>query len=393
MEAHELIESLGLSPHPRGGHGRPTVAEANTTSAYLLFDEGETWGWHQAFEERVWHYHAGAPLELVEGGASGAPDRTVVLGPDLDAGQAPQVVTASGSWQRVASLGSWSLVGCTSFGADGASGAPAGGGGSFGARDVLTSAWRAARHHWHRVVVAALVVFSTTTLVDTLGEAFKPRSVAFDIATSVGTTLVDLFGAAVFIGLMVAFVGQVEHGHEQRAVGAILRSLPYRRLLSADLLTALLTAAGLVAFVLPGLAVFTLLALTGPVVELERAGVGASLRRSARLVRRRPLLVFLLVTVPVFAGDAAVTSLTAAVHGSHPVAEFAVSVVANAVVEVVGSLMAVELAYRLLDAEGSRLAGPHRLRRGRRRRMIGATASAGGPATAGAEAERGREEG
>ena len=36
-----------------------------------------------------------------------------VLGPDLAAGQRPQVVVPSHSWQTAKSLGDWTLVGCT----------------------------------------------------------------------------------------------------------------------------------------------------------------------------------------------------------------------------------------------------------------------------------------
>jgi predicted cupin superfamily sugar epimerase len=35
------------------------------------------------------------------------------LGPDLRAGQRPQIVVPAGCWQSATSLGAWTLVGCT----------------------------------------------------------------------------------------------------------------------------------------------------------------------------------------------------------------------------------------------------------------------------------------
>lgn len=59
----------------------------------------------------MWHYYAGAPIELnLSEGIS--VDRKV-LGSDLAAGQRPQVVVPRDVWQSAKSLGDWTLVGCT----------------------------------------------------------------------------------------------------------------------------------------------------------------------------------------------------------------------------------------------------------------------------------------
>jgi predicted cupin superfamily sugar epimerase len=55
----------------------------------------------------VWHFYCGAPLELRVG------KKTYLLGPDIDAAQAPQIVVAAGAWQAARSLGDYTLVGCT----------------------------------------------------------------------------------------------------------------------------------------------------------------------------------------------------------------------------------------------------------------------------------------
>ena len=56
----------------------------------------------------VWHFYAGAPLELSMEGAE-----PIRLGMDLAAGERPQAVVPAGVWQSARSLGDWTLVGCT----------------------------------------------------------------------------------------------------------------------------------------------------------------------------------------------------------------------------------------------------------------------------------------
>ena len=76
------------------------------------------------------------------------------------------------------------------------------------------------------------------------------------------------------------------------------RSLPWRRLLVADLLVALVVVIGLLLLVLPGLAALTLLAVVGPVIEIEHRPVRAAFVRSVELTRRHLGPVVLLATVP-----------------------------------------------------------------------------------------------
>ncbi len=39
--------------------------------------------------------------------------QTIVLGPDLAAGERPQAIVPAHAWQSAESLGEWTLVGCT----------------------------------------------------------------------------------------------------------------------------------------------------------------------------------------------------------------------------------------------------------------------------------------
>jgi predicted cupin superfamily sugar epimerase len=113
MTGAEVIALLGLERHPEGGWYRQTFADthpggrAHSTLIYYLLEAGDRSAWHRVDSAEVWHWYAGAPLELKV-------DRAIVmLGNDLAAGQRPQGVVPRGAWQSARSLGDWTLVGCT----------------------------------------------------------------------------------------------------------------------------------------------------------------------------------------------------------------------------------------------------------------------------------------
>lgn len=121
LSAAEVIRLLDLKPHPEGGHFRETFrdprtvdgARAASTAIYFLLARGERSHWHKVDAAEVWHYHAGAPLELAIAADAQGPVERVRLGPDLVAGERPQAIVPAHAWQAAGSLGEWTLVGCT----------------------------------------------------------------------------------------------------------------------------------------------------------------------------------------------------------------------------------------------------------------------------------------
>jgi len=119
MTAAEIIAALGMARHPEGGWYAETYRDnsnggrGHSTAIYFLLERGDVSAWHRVKDAaEVWHFYAGAPLELrmadeAEGTAS------LVLGVDLGAGQRPQAVVPANWWQTARSLGDWTLVGCT----------------------------------------------------------------------------------------------------------------------------------------------------------------------------------------------------------------------------------------------------------------------------------------
>jgi predicted cupin superfamily sugar epimerase len=118
LSADEVIRLLELHPHPEGGHYRETFRDpaqtngrAASTAVYYLLREGEVSRWHRVDASEVWHWYAGASLELRVSGGEGTMSH--VLGPDLAAGDRPQAVVPPNAWQTARSLGPWTLIGCT----------------------------------------------------------------------------------------------------------------------------------------------------------------------------------------------------------------------------------------------------------------------------------------
>jgi predicted cupin superfamily sugar epimerase len=77
-----------------------------------LLGVGEFSHWHRVDAAEIWHWYAGAPLVLSLS-PNGHDATAHHLGPDLMAGQRPQIIVPAGHWQAAESLGHWTLAGCT----------------------------------------------------------------------------------------------------------------------------------------------------------------------------------------------------------------------------------------------------------------------------------------
>ena len=120
LKADDIIRLLDLQPHPEGGYFHETFRDphadaegrAASTAIYFLLKAGEVSRWHRVDAAEVWHWYAGAPLELsvAQGNRITA---VLALGSSLGEGQRPQAVVPAHHWQSARSLGAWTLAGCT----------------------------------------------------------------------------------------------------------------------------------------------------------------------------------------------------------------------------------------------------------------------------------------
>jgi len=116
--AMQIIKKLGMDRHPEGGWYVQTFkdevdgARAHSTAIYYLLEAGDKSHWHRVDAAEVWHFYAGAPLELSLS-PDGAWTEILILGPDVLGGELPQIVVPKSHWQSAESSGDWTLVGCT----------------------------------------------------------------------------------------------------------------------------------------------------------------------------------------------------------------------------------------------------------------------------------------
>ena len=126
--ARELIELLGLQPHPERGHyvetyraplvvgGLPHGAPraASTAIYFLIARDAPSTYLHRLLSDELFHFYEGGPLDvLLLGPGEAAAVRR--LGTDLAAGERPQIVIPAGTWfaAELADGVSHCLFGCT----------------------------------------------------------------------------------------------------------------------------------------------------------------------------------------------------------------------------------------------------------------------------------------
>ena len=118
-DARHIIATLGLQPHPEGGWYAETLRDRDpaggrdrSTAIYYLLAVGERSHWHRVDAVEIWHWHAGASLELAIS-RDGRSVEIVRLGPDIAGGERPQGIVPEAAWQSARSSGDWTLVSCT----------------------------------------------------------------------------------------------------------------------------------------------------------------------------------------------------------------------------------------------------------------------------------------
>ena len=117
LGANEIIRLLDMKPHPEGGYYSETYrtagdARAASTAIYYLLQADQISAWHRVDADEHWLWHAGGPLALTLSPPEGKGAKPYTLGPDLRAGQQPQVTVPKDHWQTAESLGAWTLVSC-----------------------------------------------------------------------------------------------------------------------------------------------------------------------------------------------------------------------------------------------------------------------------------------
>ncbi|QGY39717.1 cupin domain-containing protein [Pseudodesulfovibrio cashew] len=132
LSAEEVIDILGLEPHPEeGGYFRETHRaeellggesvpsryagdRCHSTAIYYLLTPGTYSHMHLLQSDEIFHFYLGDSCEMLQLHPDGAGE-VVRFGTNLPAGERPQVRVPRGSWQgmRLVPGGRFALMGCT----------------------------------------------------------------------------------------------------------------------------------------------------------------------------------------------------------------------------------------------------------------------------------------
>jgi predicted cupin superfamily sugar epimerase len=110
LSPQQIVDALGMGElEVEGGLFSQSWRDEACSAIYYLLVAPDFSALHRLSHLEIYHYHAGAPARffLIEDGQLRQP----VLGPDLAAGQRPQLAVPAGVWQASRPLGPWSLMG------------------------------------------------------------------------------------------------------------------------------------------------------------------------------------------------------------------------------------------------------------------------------------------
>ena len=116
MTPEDIIDTLGLEPHPEGWWFRGTFravsggSECSTSTAiYYMLKADEQSCWHRVVDaDEIWNWYAGALLMTLLGDAHGREE--LIWGANIVADERPQVVVSKGVWQSAGPRDGWAFV-------------------------------------------------------------------------------------------------------------------------------------------------------------------------------------------------------------------------------------------------------------------------------------------
>jgi hypothetical protein len=225
-------------------------------------------------------------------------------------------------------------------------------------RDVIGAALRTYRQRFWRVAGTAFVVFGAVAVVDAIATILVLDHVSSPVGDAITSTAAAVFamaGVVVYAGILDKVVGANLHGHPDLSVREVWSVLPLGRLGAADVLLALTTLAGMALFVIPGVVIFTLWSLVGPLITIENRSVASAFGRSWQLVRTHFWLTLCLVTLPLQIEQAALHAIHYTEIFDHPVLPaFLLNGLLGMLIGSVVGLVEVVLAYDLIARTDNR---------------------------------------
>ena len=222
--------------------------------------------------------------------------------------------------------------------------------------DVYRSALRLYRLEPARVAGAALALMvppvvlgiGSGRLLDELRDGPLDDRVVLLLVIAVVAGVLTSIGTIVYAGVLDELVGSVVRDDRRPSISEVVHALPIWRLIGADVLVTVLIAPASALGAVPGFVLLTLLAIVGPVVNIEDARPFPAIVRSFRLTARHLWLTMLAVGLPLLIEIGVHHWLLHLRVEADVLTEIAVSVPMILTVGAFVGLVEVELAYALL---------------------------------------------
>jgi hypothetical protein len=224
-------------------------------------------------------------------------------------------------------------------------------------RAIVRDIGRNYAKYWKLLIPLAMVVLLPQAIGDAIKLQVDPdhREVGRLLLSGLGfggILAIGLGGEALYAGIVTALLleGRDQAGHVR--FGELARSLPYMRLIVADVVLSAGMALGFVLLVVPGVLFGTYFLVTTVVIETEDRSVRQAMRRSASLVRGSFWRVLAIALVTILGTELISAAVEAPFHGLE--AETAVNLGVEAVVEPFQGLATVLVALGLMELRGER---------------------------------------
>jgi hypothetical protein len=209
---------------------------------------------------------------------------------------------------------------------------------------VISRALEIYREHAGILIPAALAVFSLQAIA----------SVALSGDIGIVVNLVSLVLGTLYQGMVVELVRDVQDGRRDASIGQLFASIGpvVLTLIAVGIIYGVGVGIGIALFLIPGLFLATIWAVSAPVAVLERRSVIAVFQRSQALVRGHGWQVFTVVLVVVIGVNVVSLLVALLAAGLGDVGEALVQWIVNALVAPLTGLTAAVLYLALRAAAG-----------------------------------------
>jgi hypothetical protein len=145
---------------------------------------------------------------------------------------------------------------------------------------------------------AVLVGIGSGAIVDRFSNDTESQHIVLIAVIAALAGIIGTFGTSAYAGVLDELVGSVIRGEPMPSMGAVVRDLPIWQLVVADILVSIVVGVASFVGALPGLVLYSLMSIVGPIVNIERRRPVIAIARSVRLTAPHLWLTLVAIGIP-----------------------------------------------------------------------------------------------